>query len=114
MGEPVTLDGPIAVLTAWNPMSKKRSEDENCRAQARLAARIDQMGLERWPAVNAPQTEWQEESFAIPQLPLSDAADLADEFEQCAFYYVAQDVLELATRRGGKIVRFHGEESLVY
>jgi len=73
------------VLTAWNPGSVQRSEEENAAAQRELAAALDRAGLLAWPARGeSPGRDWMEESLCVLDLDPEQARALARRFGQMA------------------------------
>jgi hypothetical protein len=113
-------DGPIAfpastfaVITAWNPGGAQRpNERANRRANERLAAHLDARMVERWPAVNAPNSKWREESFAVLGLDLDEAWRLGEAFQQRAIYYIDRGRPLLVARRRGVVVTWEGKLTL--
>ncbi|GMQ45538.1 DUF3293 domain-containing protein [Vibrio sp. 10N] len=85
----------FAIITAFNPRSQKVSEEENC---------IKNLTLERdfagfpYVSVNVgdPSFEWVEASFAV-HMPLAQACELAQKYEQNAIYWVENGVLFLVS-----------------
>ena len=96
----------FAVLTAWNAGSSRKTESMNRQANAELAQRIDLLAIPRWPAINAPETDWKEESFAVIGISLDSAVALADHFGQNASYFVERGVPYLVARRDGIVQRW--------
>jgi hypothetical protein len=105
----------LAVITAWNPGSgePRPNPRANIRANERLAAHLDARMVERWPAVNAPKTRWEEESFCVLGLSLDEAWRLGEAFQQRAIYYVDQGRPFLVGRRRGRIATWEGEIKIV-
>jgi len=100
----------FSVLTAWNPGSgEPRPNDRaNRRANERLAAHLDARLAERWPAVNAPGTRWQEESFAVLGLDGDEAWRIGEAFGQRAIFHVEEGRPFLIARRRGRVTRWEG------
>ena len=105
----------LAVITAWNPGSgePRPNPRANIRANERLAAHLDARMVERWPAVNAPKTRWEEESFCVLGLSLDEAFRLAEGFQQRGIYDIDQGRPYLVARRRGRIVTWEGEIRIV-
>ncbi len=76
-----------ALLTAWNPGSRRLSCKRNSVRQQRLRAALERMGYRSYPARNVPlgvARRWTEESLFVPGLPLGPARNLARRFDQAA------------------------------
>jgi hypothetical protein len=100
----------FAVITAWNPGSgePRPNPSPNRRANERLAAHLDARMVERWPAVNAPGSRWQEESFCVLGIDLDEAWRIGEAFQQRAIYYVDQGRPFLVARRRGRVSVWEG------
>jgi len=73
------------VLTAWNPGSVPRTEEENAAAQHALGAALAQDGRVAWPARGeSPAQDWVEESLCVLDLVPEEACALARRFGQVA------------------------------
>lgn len=73
------------VVTAWNPGSVPRSEQENAAAQRALSETLERAGLVAWPARGeSPGREWAEESLCVLDLDPEQARALARRFGQLA------------------------------
>ncbi len=83
----------FAIITAWNPRSKRSSHSLNRTNNQRLQHRLK--GYD-WTLLVAgdPTFTWCEESFAV-ELDLSTALSIAREFEQNAIFYVRDGELFL-------------------
>jgi hypothetical protein len=104
----------FAIITAWNPGGEPRpNERANRRANERLAAHLDARMVERWPAINDPDTRWREESFAVLGLDLAEAWRLGEAFQQRAIYYIDRGRPLLVARRRGNVVAWEGTLGLV-
>ncbi|WP_043710271.1 DUF3293 domain-containing protein [Corallococcus macrosporus] len=74
-----------AFLTAWNPGSQWRSEEENRRAQERLEAQLVAGGWVVAPALGqAEDGRWCEPSLFVPGLPREEAARFGRAYGQVA------------------------------
>ncbi|ATB50487.1 hypothetical protein MYMAC_006143 [Corallococcus macrosporus DSM 14697] len=74
-----------AFLTAWNPGSQWRSEEENRRAQERLEAQLVAGGWVVAPALGqAEDGGWCEPSLFVPGLPREEAARFGRAYGQVA------------------------------
>lgn len=100
----------FAVITAWNPGSgePRPNPKANTRANQRLAAHLDARMVERWPALNAPGSRWQEESFCVLGIDLDEAWRIGEAFQQRAVYYVDQGHPFLVARRRGRVSTWEG------
>jgi hypothetical protein len=103
----------LAVITAWNPGSgePRPNPRANHRANERLAAHLDARMVERWPAVNAPKTRWEE--FCVLGLSLDEAFRIGEAFQQRAIYYVDAGRPYLVARRRGRIAKWAGQIRIV-
>ncbi|HSP19134.1 MAG TPA: DUF3293 domain-containing protein [Myxococcaceae bacterium] len=73
------------VLTAWNPGSVPRSEQENVAAQRVLVEALEGAGLVAWPARGeSPGRDWVEESLCVLDLDREQARAMARRFGQVA------------------------------
>lgn len=73
------------LITAWNPGSLPRSEQENAGAQAELSAALARAGRLGWPARGeSPDRGWVEESLCVLDLDPEQAHALARRFGQVA------------------------------
>lgn len=85
----------FAVITAWNPASIMRSNQENCISNQSMKTRLK--GLHFCSVrVSDEACSWSEESFAV-EMTLSDALNLARAFQQNAIYFVEHGVLFLVS-----------------
>lgn len=82
-----------AVITAWNPQSRRLSHNENRLNNQRLQLKLIDYD---WVSVTVGDAkfEWFEESFAVA-MELGMALDLARTFEQNDIYYVRSNILYL-------------------
>jgi hypothetical protein len=72
-------------LTAWNPGSRQRGEDENRRAQERLVSQLVAGGWVVAAAIGeAEDGSWSEQSLFVPGLPRAEAERFG-----CAYGQVA-------------------------
>lgn len=78
--------GPLAVITAHNPQSRRRPDAANRAANALLAAQLRRAGARLLPSTNAPGTAWEEASFAVAGVPLATVVRVAQRFGQRAIY----------------------------
>lgn len=87
------LNDCYAVITAWNPQSRRLSHNENRLNNQRLQLKLIDYD---WVSVTVGDAkfEWFEESFAVA-MELGMALDLARTFEQNAIYYVRSNILYL-------------------
>jgi hypothetical protein len=77
-----------SVLTAWNPGSVPRTEEENAAAQTTLTATLAEMGRVVWPARGeSPERDWVEESLCVLDLDREQARALARRFGQVALVH---------------------------
>jgi hypothetical protein len=80
------------LLTAWNPMSRPVSSEENAARHAGLSARVRESGFPFVDAVGrSPDGEWSEASLLIAGVDVSDANRLARHFEQAGYVWINRD-----------------------
>lgn len=78
----------LAIITAWDPGSVRRSETVNREAGVRLAAALQAGGWAFHPArACAPDGTHEEPSFAVPGMGPDSARALARAFGQVAVFY---------------------------
>jgi hypothetical protein len=87
--------GSSAFITAWNPYSRRASQQENIIALQALLFELNALGL-RW--INgegeAPSGEWPAEpSLLILGVDHQSAQDIAMQFRQNAFLFCAADAI---------------------
>jgi len=88
-----------AFLTAWNPGSKKLSDDENLDRQMELLSEIEARRL-NYLVGYGERGEWREYSYLILGIDRQDASELALQFEQNAYVWLDDaGVPALATLR---------------
>ena len=74
-----------AIVTGYNPRSRRLLPDENRERQERLVAEVRALGLACWPGENVPDGgEWPAEASVLVLGIGRDAAKLARRFEQHA------------------------------
>jgi hypothetical protein len=84
---PAGLEAPVHVVTAWNPASQERPEEENRAAQVRLEEELSALGAVFWPAVGSDtRSDYREEGVAVVGLSEADASALAARYGQSAIY----------------------------
>ncbi|WP_426754913.1 DUF3293 domain-containing protein [Myxococcus sp. Y35] len=92
-----------AFLTAWNPGSQWRSNEENRRAQERLVAQLIAGGWVVAPALGeADDGSWCEQSLFVPGLPREEAGRFGRAYGQVAV---------LVGRTGGRAELLFCEEA---
>jgi hypothetical protein len=88
------LPAPIFVITASNPFSKQRSDHENARANAELAAELEILGGDIYEAIGeSPDGTWAEVSFAITGAGRRRMISLGRRFGQEAIFELTRDEL---------------------
>ena len=77
-----------AFITAWNPLPKILTTEQNNARNILLKARMDQNGyvIHKGTGMSADGT-WAEASFLIENITLTDAHTMAKDFGQLAFVY---------------------------
>ena len=76
-----------AFVTAWNPGSKKLSEDDNLDRQMELLSEIEARRL-NYLVGYGERDDWREYSYLILGIDRQDASDLALKFEQNAYVWL--------------------------
>ena len=86
-----------AVLTAWNPNSRRRSKAENQRAQKELIEELDRRRFHHFEGYGVdPQRRWPaEDSRLVLGINLATAGMLGRQFGQNAIVWAAGDGLPL-------------------
>jgi hypothetical protein len=97
---------PAGIVTAYNPASEPRAEEENRRADARLLARIAAAGVRAWRTLargaHDPAGAWDEPGWCIPGPPRDLAVSLGAEFGQNAIVWIdAHGSVTLVSTREG-------------
>jgi hypothetical protein len=84
-----------AVLTAWNPYSKPRSDAKNEAAQAELISEIDRLALRHEPGHGAdPSGKWRPEpSRLVLGIDLDTAGSLGRQFRQNGIVWISGDAV---------------------
>ena len=84
-------------ITAWNPGSQRLSDEENDDRQSELLTEIELLRL-NYLVGYGEREDWREYSYLILGIEYDDAVRLAQQFQQNAFVWVAQDGMpELVT-----------------
>lgn len=114
LNAPASLPAPLlpaGIVTAYNPASSRRSEEENRAAQARLRDAIAAAGGTALSCVGGGTGQdahlWTEPCFLVSGVTRERLVEIAGEFGQNAIVWIASDGTPslLATRRG-----FHGSD----
>ena len=75
-------------LSAWNPMSKGLSLEENRKRNQNLEEDVKRLGLQYIPGIGISEDEqWSEESFLIANCSQEKANGLAVKYKQLAFVF---------------------------
>ena len=86
-----------AFITAWNPGSRRLTDEENEDRQAELLTEIEQRRLNYLVGVGEGK-DWQEYSYLVLGVSREDATALGRQFEQNAYVFLEIDgVPELVT-----------------
>lgn len=86
--ESATGGASFGLLTAWNPQARPQSDAANRAADARLRSRLDERGLQRWPArAGAPDGGWREDGWLVADVDPVTLDRLAREFDQAAVLF---------------------------
>lgn len=81
-------EGPLAIVTAWNPGLERPSEADNRKANERLRKVLNQNGWIFYPACGRSEDgRHGEPSFAVMDIEPEQALALARQFEQAAVLY---------------------------
>ena len=88
-GSPLLRDGPVHVVTAWNPGALRPTEEQNRTADRQLRARIVQLGFQPHRAVGCdPASPHHEEGWAVVAMSDERACALGAEFGQDAVFRI--------------------------
>lgn len=94
---------PFYVISAYNPCGKKQTANAN----SILHARLEKYLQETFPAALSIETtgenkdgQWKEVSLAIGGIAISDAVDIAQRFDQLAFFRFTENVIQLIAANG--------------
>lgn len=91
------------IITAYNPMSRRTSDDENAARERALERELDRLGLRHEAAVNsAPDGSWPEPGRIVWEIDRAILLQLCRDFEQRAAIWAAGGwvgLLETATER---------------
>ena len=92
----------FAILTAWNPRGRSAAVAQNRQSDARLAARLRELGCWHWRVTGgSPDFRHAEPGFAAA-LPLLAALALGCEFEQEAIFWIENDELSVIACQGDR------------
>lgn len=81
-----------AVLTAWNPGERRRTDEENDAANERMRPVLEATGCLVWPADGRnPDGTFHEPGFCVWGIPVTRALDIARAFDQYAIYLYRTD-----------------------
>lgn len=90
-------EGPVHVLTAWNPQGIAADEQSNVAANQMLKSALRAYSITHcWPAsgisldVASGSERWQEEGFGVCGLTRNEAVRLASRFDQRAIFEWSQ------------------------
>jgi len=83
-----------AFVTAWNPYSKRCSDEDNVKRQEALAHDLHQLGLRFVNGVGRhPSSDWAEPSFLVLGVSLEVAKELGERYEQNAIVWCGADAV---------------------
>ncbi|MCF4173986.1 DUF3293 domain-containing protein [Vibrio sp. McD22-P3] len=83
------------IITAWNPQSRKLSNELNCIKNLDLEQRLKIYDYQNVKVGN-PSFSWVEDSFAV-EMTLTQGCELAQKYQQNAIYWVENGVLFLVS-----------------
>ena len=84
------------VITAFNPLSEWRSQEENKVANRELKAALVEEGRIYRPAVNrSPEGRWVEPGFAVERLTREEAREMGRRFGQYAVFEIGKNELRV-------------------
>jgi Protein of unknown function (DUF3293) len=83
------------VITAWNPYSEQKSNEENLAAQAHLIVELDRRHLQHLPGHGAdPTGNWPaEDSRLVLGIDLETATSLGEQFQQNGIVWATSDAV---------------------
>jgi hypothetical protein len=100
------IDGPVHIITAWNPDSITRSPKANREANSALEQLLRAEGHDALMVVgSSPDETWQEESLLVKGVSRREAARLGEQFGQSAVFELGDETLAVVRCRDGRIVR---------
>ncbi|MCW1911981.1 DUF3293 domain-containing protein [Luteolibacter sp. GHJ8] len=92
---PSPLPASFAIITAWNPMDRRTSAEENQAADEDLKSCLENSGVIHFRATGcSPDLVHREEGWAAA-ISKSDALDLGRQFDQRAIWWIEGDELHL-------------------
>jgi len=80
------LQKQFAIITAWNPMNRELTIDENRKRNIKLEEAIKKQKYNYYASKGSLE-DHSEESFTIEDIPMADAEELGREFEQYAVLF---------------------------
>lgn len=100
------LPARFAVVTAHDPMGRKKSPAENARRDAKLRRRLGALGLRRFRVTGGSEDgSHREAGWGVIVASPKTARALAAEFDQNAFYWVSGGRIYLGSSAGGRLKR---------
>jgi Protein of unknown function (DUF3293) len=98
------FDGPVHIITAYNPAGIEIDEETNVGRHRSLGLALHCRNL--FPTVgSAPDGSMPEPGFGVLDMTLSDALELASDFGQLAIYRWTPDALSIVDVDGNERVR---------
>lgn len=95
---PDGVDGPLSILTAWNPDSVVTDDESNAVHHTQLLADLDSLGVTYWPAIGRdPRGIHHEVGVAVVDLSEGDALLLGRDHGQAAFYRWTSEAWEVVS-----------------
>ena len=99
----------LHVITAFNPLSERRSLEENQAANRELEGVLTRIGKTHRPAINrAPDGDWEEPGFAVEGLTREEARELGRRFGQHAIFEMQRRELRIVACFEERVFRSDG------
>ena len=104
--DPLRLQLPLHIVTAWNPGSITRSREVNEAANSQLLQLIKNNNRDPISVDGrSPDGDWNEESFVISGMSRLEAADLGERFGQRSIFELSKDGLSVVRCADSKVMR---------
>ena len=104
--EPLPVDAPMFVLTAYNPGGEDRDDSLNEVSERALEHELSSDGAMFWPALGrSPDGSWSEPGVAVSGVDRTQACAYGDRYGQLAIYELTEDQVHVVRCDDVKVVR---------